>query len=151
MTLAKVGGRAAAAVADRFERWRADLDPEALDQFCWTIREHSLSLPIVYFADWVDRWLMADEVPGPDALEGRRFQLTVMTPEQAVDWADRLRKQFPEQEWFAYRLREAAEAWSLVVYQCVIVSIREVTGVSTGDDEIRTALDCVPKWLDQPE
>jgi hypothetical protein len=147
MTLAKLGGRAAAVVADRFEGWRTKPDPEALDQLCLSIREHSQSLPIVYYAEWVDRWLMGDEIPGPGALEGRRFALAVMTPEQAIDWAERCRKQFPESEWFVYRIREAAEAWSLVVKQSVIVSIREVIDVSTSDDEIRASLNQLPDWL----
>lgn len=147
MALAKVAGQAAAVVAEKFERWRTEPDPESLDQLCLSIREHSMALPIVYFAEWVDRWLMGDEVPGPDALEGKHFQLSVMTPKQAIDWADRLRTQFPEQKWLAYRLREAAEAWSLVVDRSVIVSIREVTGASTSDDDVREFLEHIPGWL----
>jgi hypothetical protein len=137
LTVATLAGRAAAAVAARFEQWRTVPDPEGIDQFCTAIREHALSLPVVYFTEWVDRWLMGDTVPGPNALEGRRFQASVVTPEQAIAWADRCGHQFPEQQWLACRLREAART---------VVIIREVCGLSTTDTEVRAALGSVPDW-----
>ena len=70
MTVATLGGKAAAAVAARFEQWRTALDSEKLDRLCIAIREHALSLHVLYFAEWVDGWLMGNKVPGHGAVEG---------------------------------------------------------------------------------
>ena len=147
MTIAAIAGQAAVAVAARFEQWRSAPDPEEIDGLCIAIREHALSLHILYFAEWVDRWHMGDKVPGPRAVEGSRFQAAIMSPHQATEWADRCGHQFEEEEWLACRLREAATAWYSLTEQRTVVVIREVTDASTLDDEVRAALDRVPEWL----
>jgi hypothetical protein len=121
-------GRAAAAVAAQFEQWRSAPDPAAADRFCVALREHALELPVVYFAERLDRWLMGDQVPGPGKVEGRRFQATTFSAEEALAWAERCGTQFPEQEWFASRLREAAAGWGNVAERYIVVLLREVTG-----------------------
>jgi hypothetical protein len=109
-----------------------------------------MSLPIVYFCEWLDRWLMGDLVPGPEAVEGVRYQAACLVPEQALAWADRCGHQFPEQQWLASRLREAAVAWGGAEKQ-VVVLVREVLGGSATDEEVETSLDAVPAWLVFPE
>ena len=105
LTMATLAGQSAAVVAARFDQWRSAPDPAAVDRLCAAIRKHALSLPVVYFAEWVDRWLMGDSVPGPGAVEGRRFQATCLSPGQAAGWAGRCGGQFAEQGWLAARLR----------------------------------------------
>jgi hypothetical protein len=147
MTVVTLAGQAAVGVAARFEQWRTAQDPEAIDRLCIAIRDHALSLHILYFAEWVDRWHMGDKVPGPGAVEGRRFQAAIMAPNQATEWADRCGHQFDEEEWLANRLREAVAVWPSLTGQRAVVVIREVTDASTLDDDVRAALDRVPDWL----
>jgi hypothetical protein len=135
------------AVAGHFERWQAAADSESVDRFCAALRENGLSLPVVYFSEWVDRWLMGNLVPGPNAVEGRRFQAACLLPDQAVVWADQCGEQFSEQKWLAARLREAAGGWGTVAEQYAVVVIREVLGGSTTDEEVQASLDSVPEWL----
>jgi hypothetical protein len=90
---------------------------------------------------------MGNLVPGPNAVEGRRFQAACLSPEQAVAWASQCGDQFSEQEWLAARLREAAAGWGTVAEQYAVVVIREVLGGSTTDEEVQASLDSVPEWL----
>jgi hypothetical protein len=121
-------------------------DPGAVDRFCIAVSDNRLSLPIVYFCEWVDRWLMGDQVPGPNAIHGGDFQASCMTPAAAVAWAERCGDQFQEQLSFAARLREAALGWGTVSDRYAIVVIREVLHVSTGDDEVEVSLRGIPNW-----
>ena len=73
LMVATLAGQSAVAVSGLFEKWRAVVDPEAVDRLCLSIRENALSLSVVYFAEWVDRWLMGDLAPGPGAVEGERL------------------------------------------------------------------------------
>ena len=147
LMVATLAGRSAFAVVARFEQWRAIPDPAAVDRMCASVRESALSLPVVYFAEWVDRWLMGDLVPGPDAVEGRRFQAACLSPTQATGWADRCGTQFAEQGWLASRLREAAVGWGSVAEQYAVVVIREAVGASPTDGEVQAAASGVPAWL----
>jgi len=148
--LLTLGGEAAQRAAGLIDAWRrqSNVDTAAVDGFCETLRAQSNeTLSIVYYAEWIDRWLMGDRIPGPQAIDGRRFQLTCFTREQALDWAGHCGSQFPEQEWLAARLREAAAAWCGSAGQALIVGLREVTGASATDDEIETALQVVATWM----
>jgi hypothetical protein len=147
LTVATLAEQAAVAVAARFERWRSVPDAEAVDWLCMAIREHSLSLSIVYFAEWVDRWLMGDLVPGPGTVAGRRFEATCLSPVQAIAWADRCGSQYAEQGWLAGRLREAAAGWGGVAEPYAVLVIREAVGPSPTDDEVRAAAGRLPAWL----
>jgi hypothetical protein len=153
LTVATLAGRAAVAVSARFEQWRSAPDIEAVDRMCASLREHALDLPMVYFAEWVDRWLMGDLVPGPGAVEGRRSQATCLSPTEALGWAGRCGSQFAEQGWFAGRLREAAAGWGGVGEPYAVVVVREAVGASATDDEVQAAADRLPAWLagDAPE
>ena len=151
LTVATLAGQAATAVVAQFERWRSAPDPTAVDRLCASIREHALSLPVVYFAEWVDRWLMGDLVPGPGAVEGRRFQAACLAPAQATAWADRCGSQFAEQRWLASRLREAAAGWGGVAEPYAVVVVREAVGASATDDEVQATARSIPAWLSPPD
>jgi hypothetical protein len=146
LMLATLSGQTAYAVATQFQHWRSNPDPEALDRFCSSIREHSSSLPVIYFTEWVDRWLMGDAVPGPGALDGRRFSVTCLNPSQAVAWADRCGGS-AEEGWLSSRLREAATAWGGTLELNAIIVAREVLGPSATDVEVQVAANSVPTWL----
>jgi hypothetical protein len=148
LTVATLAGQAAVAVLDRFERWRSAPDAGAVDRLCTSIREHALSsLADVYFAEWVDRWLMGDQVPGPGTVAGRRFQASCLSPTQAAEWAGQCGTQFAEQGWLASRLREAAVGWGGVGEPYAVVVAREAVGASPTDDEVQAAAGIVPAWL----
>lgn len=147
LTVATLAGKAAAAVFALFRSWSANSEPDAIDRFCDSLRQHGHLLPIVYFSEWIDRWLMGDRVPGPDAIEGRRYQAACLSVEQAITWAGSCGDQFPEYEWLAARLREAAAGWGVVAERYAVVVVREVFSASTTDEEVRASLDVVPAWL----
>jgi hypothetical protein len=151
LTVATLAGRSAVVVATRFELWRSLPDPAAVDGLCDSIREHALSLPVVYFAEWVDRWLMGNLVPGPGAVEGRRFQAACLSPAEALGWADRCGRQFAEQEWLASRLREAAAGWGGIAEPYSVVVVRETVGASVTDDEVEAVANRIPAWLSPPD
>jgi hypothetical protein len=147
MTVATLIGAAAAVVAKLIAGWRAKPDPAAVDQFCASLRVHGLSLPVVYFSEWADRWSMGNLMPS-GVVEGRRCQAVCLSPEQAEASAARCGRQFFEQGWLAARLREAAIDCASVAEQCVVVLLREVVGPTTTDEELRRSLSVVPEWLD---
>jgi hypothetical protein len=149
LTVATLAGDTASAVLARFEAWRADPDPDpdAVDHIAAALRDNALSLPVVFFSEWVDRWLMGDRLPGPGAVAGRRFEATCFTPAEAMAWAGRCGRQHPEEAWLAARLREAAAAWELVAGPRVVVVLREAVGGSTTDEEVQESLQGVPAWL----
>ena len=147
MTVATLIGAAAGVVADLFAGWRSKPDPAAVDKICASLRDHYLSLPVVYFSEWADRWSMGDSLPG-DVVEGRRYQAVCLSPEQANECASRCGQQFFEQGWLAARLREAALDCASVAEQSVVVLLREVVGPTTIDEEVRRSLSVIPAWLD---
>ncbi|MBN9517116.1 hypothetical protein J0H58_01135 [bacterium] len=151
MTVTTLAGQAAVATAAWFHTWRGAPDPDAVDLLCAAIRAHALSPPVVYLAEWADRWLMGDTLVGPGAAEGRRFQAVGLSPAAAAAWAERCGGQFAEQGWLAARLREAAAECGTGAAPRVVVVIREPVGASTTDGEVRAALDRVPAWLPTPE
>src|SRR5262245_45951728 len=152
LSIATLSGIAADVCAERIESWRSDsakIDTASVDRFCEAIRANATSLSIVYFAEWIDRWLMGDAVPGPNAISGKRFEVTCFTRECAIEWADRCGSQFHEQLWLAARLREAAAASEGLFKNVLVVVIREVFDASATDDEIKAASAVVPSWLSE--
>jgi hypothetical protein len=149
VTIATLIGESTDVANALFNSWRADPAAAnvAVDSFCEQIRLNGHLLPIVYFCEWIDRWLMGDQVPGPDALEGRRFQAVCFSPDEAIAWAEKLGTQFDEQLWFAARLREAADGWGLVVEKRAVVVTREALAASTCDEEVVAASRALPNWL----
>jgi hypothetical protein len=147
MTVATLVGAAAAVVIKLFAGWRSNADPAAVDQLCVSLRDHYLSLPVVYFSEWVDRWSMGDALPG-DGVEGRRYKAVCLSPEQARVCAARCGEQFFEQGWLAARLREAAIDCASVAEEGVVLLLREVVGPTTIDQEVRRSLSVIPAWLD---
>jgi hypothetical protein len=147
LTVVTVAGNSAVAIIERFNQLRSVPDAELLDQLCETVRNECVSLPIIYFTEWLDRWSMGNLVPGPGAVEGGRFQATTLAPGEALAWADQCGRQHQEQEWFAARLREAATAWEGMAEQYVVIVVREVIGGSTTDGELRDSFSRVPAWL----
>src|SRR5215213_571670 len=144
-TIATLSGQAALSVASTFEWWRAAPEPIAVDRLCAAVRGNALSLAVVYFAEWVDRWLMGDTLP--DArVQGRSFEAACFTREEVYAWAARCGGKFPEQEWLACRLREAAGAGAVSGHAVVIV-FREVVGPSATVEELRQATEEIPSWL----
>jgi hypothetical protein len=149
MLIATLAGEAATETAKRFASWRG-ASPSAVlavDHFCEALRANAVSLSILYFAEWMDRWLMGDRVPGPGAVCGRRFEATCLTCAEAVDWAGRCGDQWQEQQWLAARLREAATRWTDLAQPQVVVIVREVFDGSALDEDIEASFRVIPPWL----
>src|SRR5262245_59704050 len=127
LTVVSVAGKAGAMVQALFQSWHdgaAGPDPAAVDWLGNQLRAHGAALPVVYFGEWIDRWLMGDVVPGPGTVAGRQYEAACLSPEQAAAWAKRCGRQFPEEQWLASRLWEAAEAWAGVAEPRAIVVLR---------------------------
>jgi hypothetical protein len=149
MTIATLTGLAASTVMDQFEQWQTYPDPLALDKLCESIPSNAEALSIIYFNQWIDCWLMGNDLCGPDALDGKRFQLTCITATLAKEWAARCGKQFAEHQWLATRLTEAADCRGDLAQPYAVLVIREVIGPSRSEDEIQDAANTLPAWLTQ--
>jgi hypothetical protein len=146
LTLATVVGRSANAIVALIQSWRTNENPAAVDEFCASLRRNGTSLPVIYFCEWVDHWLLGDLIPGPDSVMGRSYDAACFSVEQALAWAARCGDQLPEQQWLAARLREAARVRSGVEPR-VILALREVLGSTVTDDEVKQSLNVIPNWL----
>ena len=147
-TVATFAGVSAASVAGLMGIWPQNSDHAALDRFSAAVREKGPSLPIVYFCEWIDHWLMGNVIPGPEKLDGQQDQAACCTPAEALAWAEQCGSQFREQEWLACRLREAAHGW-FGSEPRTIVAVREVLGASETDEEVRASFAVVPGWLER--
>ena len=144
-----LGGEAATQLERLFMAWRgASPDVASVDHFCQVLQANARALHFLYYSEWIDRWLMGNDVPGPHAIEGRQFQVAGFTRDEALNWAQRTNCRHAEHAWFAQRLREAADAWPRG--QLFIVVVREVFGGSATDEEIEIALRIVPTWIPHP-
>ncbi len=144
--IATLAGEAANLTANLFSIWRKGHSVR-IDEFCESLGVHRAELPVVYFSEWMDRWLMGDRVPGPGAVEGRRFEATCFTRVEAYEWAGRCGTQYQEELWLANRLREAASGWDALTDRITVVVVREVLGVSTSDEEVKATMLVAPAWL----
>jgi hypothetical protein len=149
VTIATFAGDASWIVKQLHAKWKRRSDPTQIDLFCSFTRNHGDTLPIIYFAEWIDSWLMGDALPGPSKREGKEYQLSVFDRVSALDWAGRCGNQFEEETWFAARLKEAVAVREVVIADRSIVVMRKVLGASTSDDEVRDSLGRVPGWLEQ--
>ncbi len=150
LTVAAIVGIAADHIAARFRSWQTGStlpDPLDVDQFGDRLRANCVTFPVIYFAEWIDHWLMGDLVPGAGAVRGSRFEVACLSRSAAVELAEACGDQFPEQQWLAMRLHEAVAAWELVKEERVVVVLREVLGPSVADDEIRESCSQLPEWL----
>ena len=148
--IATIAGDAATVILSRFQSWRTKLPTpvgEPVDHFCISLRDNATSLPILYLSEWIDRWLMGDQIPGPGMVEGNRFQATCFSRSDAMEWADRVGSQHQEQTWLAARLREAASAWKELADHAIVVVVREVIKESTRNEDVLNSLQSVPEWL----
>jgi hypothetical protein len=167
VSLAKIGGAAAAHIAQRFQLWsqarQGDDFPAQVqvdvDAFAETLREHSAKLPILYFSEWIDMWSMGDLLPELGArlpgggntkactVSGRRYEACCHAPPIRFQTATIDGEPPQESMWLKPRLEEAQNAWAEVVTDWVIVILREPLGGSVADSEVAESLESVPSWL----
>jgi hypothetical protein len=160
ISLAKLGGAAARAVAGLFQRWeQARQDDEfpvevqlELDAFAVALRAHSAELPIVYFSEWIDMWSMGDLIPALGnekaiTILGRRYEACCHHPNISVK-ATTIGGEPPQETiWLMHRLEEAKDAWAELVSEWVVVILREPLGPLVEDHEREAALLQCPNWL----
>jgi hypothetical protein len=149
--VALVAGRTAVTIAALFQTWRRAVHvPGKVDKFCNDLRTHSSALPVLYYSEWIDRWLGSDAFPEPQIVSGRRFEACCLPAVRVREWSKQVDRQFPEQEWFANRIREASRAWQPSMSESVVLIVREVLGGSATDEEIAQSFLSIPEWLASP-
>jgi len=160
VTLAKIGGEAAAYIERQFRAWARtkhdhNFPPEvqaALDKLAEALRAHAAEPPIVYFSEWIDMWSMGDLVPALGdqkavVVTGQRYEACCHHPPIAFK-ADIIADE-PTQEsvWLKHRLDEAEDAWEELASDWIIVILREPLGGLVTDDELVSSLQDNPDWL----
>ena len=111
MITATFAGKSAEFAEAQFARWRGSPNPAELDRFCRSIRDNALSLVIVYYSEWLDRWSSGYHVPGPGTVDGKRYSATSFTPDAASSYAQSIAIPAAEHSCFVQRLRDAAHGW----------------------------------------
>ena len=160
ITVAKIAGAAGVAVAKTFSRWAAaDRSDESaaavrrdVDRFVQSLKAHAATLPVVYFAEWIDLWLMGDVVPGlamgrDGVVNGNRFEAACHTLPVVFPSSMPAAGSPQEMIWLETRLREAECAWEELTPDAVLVLVREVLGPTVTDDELRLTLTAAPDWV----
>jgi len=149
ITVAVLAGGAGRVVRELFRSWRAmDSSCDSIDQFCSALRAHGAELPVIYYCEWVDRWLMGDVAPGPHQIDGRKYQLACYSRPQALDRAKQCSRNVAEEQWFATQLRQASRCWPVEEHG-VMLAVREVIGSTALDEEVVSTLNDIPAWLRQ--
>jgi hypothetical protein len=176
ITVAKVVGRAGAAVVARFRAWsgaRTTRDPNTfsadqwpaacrreMDAFAADLRAESHRPPVVFFSEHVDLWSMGDlfaACAGPSAggvvevLSDRLRLACYHLPDGGV-LAGSLERPFreqepPEERWLRLLLLEAVRAWAGLVDEAALVVLREVVGPTVTDEELKNSFVAVPDWV----
>ncbi len=154
ITVATIIGEAGKAVIELFSEWRAaqgaqqqEAARHEVDRFAKQLRANGGVLPIVYFCEWFDHWLMGNSIHGSESVDGSQFEASCGSDIEAMGCADQCGDQFPEQRWLAARLREAAEGRQPFSEPAVVVMLREVVGGSATDEEVAASRQGVPEWL----
>lgn len=144
-TVAAIAGKAGAAVAALCRAWSLAQFDGQLSTLVRLLRTNGAALPVVYFCEWIDRWLMGDALPEPVARD-QNLEVTWGSAGEASTWATQCGRQFPEELWLAARLGEAAQS-APPNSECVVLLVREVLGATPTDDEVMVACQTVPAWL----
>jgi hypothetical protein len=176
ITIAKIGGTSAAAVAARFGRWAEEVSGKSpaairdradqIDHLVSIFESRSLSAPVLYCCHYLDMWSMGDVFQDlvllcePRNLQGLRQEdrelFCYLLPDQGrlvPALRDKLRKKSgrsrtnDELRWLLSSLLEAATSWEGVCQEAAIVMIRQVAGPTVTDEEIQAACAHVPDWL----
>jgi hypothetical protein len=182
LTIAKLGGEAGFSVISRFRGWaalRSADDPEEwtpeqwpiearreMDRFASSLKTHGHELPVLFFNESVDHWLMGSDYDrwllprdGPRAikLHGDRHELwcyplpddgILAESLQRASRSNRIRERtWQEERWFRLQLLEAVLAWEPLVEVGAIVVLREVLGGLVEDHEVEEAMKIVPGWV----
>jgi hypothetical protein len=175
-TIAKIGGLAATVIEQRLRAWTATRLTDSrtewsgaqwpkevrgeVDAFAAKLRASAALLPVIHFVEWIDSWSMGDEVgrwlmpsdgPPPLVVIADQFEMYgYALPDDGCllqSLADARAQQFIESDWLVTRLREAVEAWQLLVDRALLVVLRRVIDVSMTDDQVKASLLLVPDWL----
>lgn len=147
MTVATIAGEAGQMVARLFRKWHStpaadqqDAVRALVDEFAEQLRRRGGIPPIVYYCEWFDCWSMGYDVQLGLFVEGKQFGARCGPRRDAMAWSEECGNQFPEQQWLAMRLCEAAEAWQLLAEPAVVVILRQVLGASYTDEEVVASL-----------
>lgn len=120
-----------------------------MDEFVVRLKAHSAELPVTYYCEWIDRWLMGDEFKGHLRAWGDRCDVIVcFSRARALHRARSMRRQSDEQRWLATRLKECATAFDGGADLSAILLIRETYRSTAIDEEYRMAVATIPEWME---
>ncbi len=155
-TVATIGGRSSERVRALFSKWElatreapedSSVVLSAVDAFCDALRLHRTELPILYYAEWIDRWLFGRDASDSTWVSGRRFEACCLSRAEAAKLTDARHQQFQEGTWLLSRIREASSAWELLSEAAAILIVREVFSGSTLDADVVATLPLLAEWL----
>lgn len=169
ITLARIGGVAADTIWQRLKNWEsmkqvqplgdAPASDGSLDEeiaaFLSSLQNHAAEPPVIYFAEWIDTWSMFNLFTGTKMpwLQVESGDLTVFGyflpdhGELSEYLKDKTGRQWEEEVWLLYRLREAENVWNIPDFRSVIVLVREVLGGSVSDKDYEDSFRSLPDWL----
>ena len=119
--------------------------------------EHRWEVPVAYFSQHVDLWLAGGQIEWH--LGGTKAHVCHDAGElwcyRLPDRGKLIRRnrsrsesaQFPENEWLATRLIEAARAYDKLWSEAVLLVNRQAIMASPTDEELKSDAAKMPKWL----
>ncbi|HEY2786906.1 MAG TPA: hypothetical protein VGJ05_18235 [Fimbriiglobus sp.] len=141
------------------EQWAPNVRDEA-NYFAYQLRSHAFASPVLFFAEWIDKWSMGDDFSRWLTPPGGQKALQVMTDEYQINsyalpdegrliqhLAAAAPQQHQEADWFIVRLREAIGAWENLADRATLIVLRHVHESSAIDQELAASLKELPDWL----
>jgi hypothetical protein len=135
----------------------SERDLKAIEDLCSALIEAARDLPVVYYAQYIDAWSVADSrfrlLEWPDGrrrqIYGSGFGMAFYPSTFCQDILAqikrfrrrRLYRNQAEDRWFLDQMKEAIEAALWLRAPFLVVSISQCLGPSREDEEIKAALD----------